>query len=235
MPAGATETGPTPDAGRAECTPRECGLRERKRRETRRGIEDAALELVSERGFDDVTVEDICAAAGVSRRTFFNYFASKESAVFGPGPLVFGDDVAEEFARTEHDDPLMALLRLIEDGMATPPDEDDDLPDRLERHRAKRRLRRDIVAGTPTLLAAALIGRAEAIRRVTVAVTANLKRFPGSRRMPDLTPEVEASLIAGLIREAAWFATIHDHDLDDGEPVHRSAELFTRFAKELKW
>lgn len=213
----------------------DCGLRELKRRRTRRNIEDAALELVSERGFDDVTVEDICAAAEVSRRTFFNYFASKESAVFGPGPLVFGDDVADEFARTEHDHPLKALLRLIEDGLATPPDEDDDLPDRLERHRAKRRLRRDIVTGTPSLLAAALIGRAETIRRVTVAVTDNLQRFPGSRRMPDIPPELEASLIAGLIREAVWFATIHDLDLDDGDPVHRSAELITRFAKELTW
>ena len=219
----------------APADPAPSGLREAKKARTRADLARAALLLAAEEGLHGTTVEAIAARAGVSPRTFFNYFASKESAVFGPGPLAFGDDVADDFARTEHDHPLKALLRLIEDGLATPPDEDDDLPDRLERHRAKQRLRRNIVTGTPSLLAAALIGRAETIRRVTVAVTDNLQRFPGSRRMPDIPPELEASLIAGLIREAVWFATIHDLDLDDGDPVHRSAELITRFAKELTW
>ena len=46
-------------------------------------MERAALELVIEHGFDGVTVEDICARAEISKKTFFNYFSSKASAVMG--------------------------------------------------------------------------------------------------------------------------------------------------------
>ncbi|MDO5503670.1 MAG: TetR/AcrR family transcriptional regulator [Actinomycetia bacterium] len=56
-------------------------LRERQRTETRDAIERAALELVDERGVEQVTVRDIAAAAGISERTFFNHYATKEDAL----------------------------------------------------------------------------------------------------------------------------------------------------------
>ena len=59
------------------------GLRERKKRERREALIDAAQTLVLERGLDEVTVEDICTSIGVSTRTFFNYFSSKDDAVLG--------------------------------------------------------------------------------------------------------------------------------------------------------
>jgi AcrR family transcriptional regulator len=57
------------------------GLRERKKQDTRRALSDAALQLVLDRGLESVTREDIAAAAGVSLRTFNNYFTGKYEAL----------------------------------------------------------------------------------------------------------------------------------------------------------
>lgn len=53
------------------------GLREQKKQETRRQLIDVAGELFNRLDFDQVTIDDLAAAAGISRKTFFNYFPSK--------------------------------------------------------------------------------------------------------------------------------------------------------------
>jgi len=57
------------------------GLRERKKQATRKALRDAALRLALERGPDNVRVDDIADAAGVSLRTYNNYFSSREQAI----------------------------------------------------------------------------------------------------------------------------------------------------------
>lgn len=60
------------------------GLREQKRLATKRALQVALLTLSLERGFDNVTIEEVAQVAQVSPRTFFNYFASKEEAIAAP-------------------------------------------------------------------------------------------------------------------------------------------------------
>lgn len=57
------------------------GRREQKREETRRRLMREGQRLFAAQGFDGTSVDEIAAAAGVSRRTFFHYFASKEDVV----------------------------------------------------------------------------------------------------------------------------------------------------------
>lgn len=92
------------------------GLRELKKQRTRQAIAEAALDLFETRGYHDTTVDDIAAAAEVSPRTFFRYFAGKDEAVFEEA-----DDVQEHFramlASRPADEPLLVSLREIAEAL----------------------------------------------------------------------------------------------------------------------
>jgi AcrR family transcriptional regulator len=85
------------------------GLRERKKAETRRALASAALRLADELGPDGVTVEAIAEAAGVSPRTFFNYFSTKEDAIVGTTPAHSSGLLANLIGRPDGEPPLEAL------------------------------------------------------------------------------------------------------------------------------
>jgi len=86
----------------------EPGLRERKRLATRRAILMAALQLVSERGLEATTVDEISRVADVSPRTFFNYFTSKEEALAGEPPHMPDEHTVQRFVESRG--PLLADL-----------------------------------------------------------------------------------------------------------------------------
>src|ERR1700722_6030577 len=92
-------------------------LRERKKLATRRSLRRVALDLVAARGFVHVTVEDIAEAANVSPRTFFNYFPSKEAALFGANPERV-TALRERLIHTEPGQTALAALRAVMVGEA---------------------------------------------------------------------------------------------------------------------
>ena len=88
-------------------------LRDRKKLATRRTLRQAALRLVADRGLDRVTVEDIAEEAGVSTRTFFNYFPTKEAVLFGADPARFESLRTRVLDRPAKEDALTALRRTL--------------------------------------------------------------------------------------------------------------------------
>ncbi|QPP10453.1 TetR family transcriptional regulator [Streptomyces bathyalis] len=91
-------------------------MRERKKAQTRRNIQEHALRLILDQGYDDTTVEEIATAAGVSHMTFFRYFPTKESVVESDDydPLIAR--LIEE--RPPEEDALTALHHALSQGLA---------------------------------------------------------------------------------------------------------------------
>lgn len=93
--------------------PEEPGLRERKRLATRRAIQHAVLTLAHERGFENVTVEDISRVANISPRTFFNYFPSKDAALIGDAPGLASEEDIEAFVHAGPGGDILAQLATL--------------------------------------------------------------------------------------------------------------------------
>lgn len=85
------------------------GLRERRRAELASAITDATLDLFEERGVDHTTVADIAAAVGISSRTFFRYFPSKEVAALS-GQHAFQEVMLTMIANLRTDESVLSQL-----------------------------------------------------------------------------------------------------------------------------
>ncbi len=169
------------------------GLRERKKAEVRRILIDSALRAFIERGYDATTIDDVVAAAMVSRRTFFRYFDSKDAVV-----LAWLDDMCDRIvlgfdARPEREEPMLALrqafvgvLNIYED-------------DRAQFLAIER-----LVASTPPLRAA----KRERMFRLTSRLAASLCRRMGEDLRRAHVPRVMAHSTAAVVDAAieTWLA-----------------------------
>ncbi|BCB86207.1 TetR/AcrR family transcriptional regulator [Phytohabitans suffuscus] len=97
----------------------DAGLRERKKAATRAALSEAAMRLAEEHGVEHVTAEAIADAAGVSPRTFHNYFANKEEAILAATWDFVRDVVAALRARPAGESALEALRHIADDLTAT--------------------------------------------------------------------------------------------------------------------
>ena len=92
---------------------KEQSLRERRREQTWTAIHEAALKRVREHGMRGTTVEEIAQEAGVSPRTFFNYFPSKEDAVLGLREPVVSEEILETDRAHEDDNTIIRVTHLL--------------------------------------------------------------------------------------------------------------------------
>src|SRR5277367_3056490 len=77
-------------------------------------LQEAALALYSERGFDQTTAAQIAARAGLTERTFFRHFADKREVLFGGSALLQERIVTGVVEAPEADGPLVAVSRGLE-------------------------------------------------------------------------------------------------------------------------
>lgn len=90
------------------------GARARARKAVRAEVAAVVAELMLEQGYDTTTIEDICAAARISRSTFFRYFPSKEDALFG-GVADAGEQLLTALvARPSSETPWLAMRRALD-------------------------------------------------------------------------------------------------------------------------
>jgi TetR/AcrR family transcriptional regulator, regulator of mycofactocin system len=158
-----------------------------------RRLEAAALELFTVRGFDAVTVDDLAAAGGVGRRTFFRYFPTKLDVVLGQLDDALASLVSALAAVPDDVDPVTAARRAFLEVNAYAPA---DVPVLL------RRLA--LIETVPEVAARAAV-RYEAWERTVAADAARRWRCP----VTGLRPQVFARVVVAAMRGVftVWLST----------------------------
>lgn len=178
----------------------ELGLRERKRATTRAALERIAIDLALEQGYEQATVEAICAAAMVSRRTFFNYFGTKEGAFIGPPTPDPDEQATDAFVHRGSDNIVVDLAKTMT-ATALGHEVDNDLIFKRSR----------LIQATPELWEA-MTARMRDSENLFVAIV--LRRFAADGRSYDRdNDKAEARMVAtlgmGVVQfiMSAWLAS----------------------------
>jgi AcrR family transcriptional regulator len=166
------------------------GRRELRKQETKRALVDAALELVVRHGLDQVTIEMITDAAGVSPRTFFNYFPSKEDALVSVDE--FQGLVQAIEVRPAGEEPLEVLRAAMQEVSAL-----------LADCAAQWLMRKQVILAHP-VLHARMVGTFEPLERNLIEAIA---RRCGQDAARDLYPSMvcAAAMGAGKVAIRRWF------------------------------
>jgi AcrR family transcriptional regulator len=167
----------------------EVDWRARKKAATKQSIQEHALRLFAEKGYDATTVEEIAAAAGVSHMTFFRYFPRKEAVVeYDEYDPLFEELVA---ARPPHEPPLTALHNAIRAG----------LEQILAADREALLIRTRLVLRNPVLRSRNVVAQ-DTTREMFARALARRAGLAG----PNLAATVQASVALGAIAPAtmAW-------------------------------
>lgn len=178
------------------------GLRERKKLETAKRIIRTAIALFSERGFDNVSVQEIADASDVSKMTVFNYFGTKEDLVFWPMEEHFGDAARAVRERQPGESAVDAVRRQFLEMVQTR-----DPAVGLHSEPFARQLR-ELVMGTPVLMERAFLAAQKGTRDLAA-------------HLAEETGDLMLATVAAAMISAARNALIEEHyrRIDAGEPV----------------
>jgi AcrR family transcriptional regulator len=166
--------------------------RAQKKKATYRAISETARRLTLEKGLDGVTIEDIADGAGVSPRTFFNYFSCKEEAIVGAEPAIIQHVAAMVETRPDGEDPLDALLAVLSSG-------DTEAAERWKE-------RTHLASQYPELLPRYLAVAGEFERALTSAIAKRLGTDPVTDPYPRL---VVATAVATMRSTFEWWQANH--------------------------
>ncbi len=183
---------------------------------SRGAVTRTALEMFAERGFDETTVDDIADALGVSRRTLFRYFASKNDMVWGDFDWVLAR-LRRCLEDTKPDEPLHeALGRAVVQSNRY---EDDQLPEL--------RIRMRLITGVPALQAHSALRYAEWREVIAEWVAARVAVEPG-----DLIPQTVAHAALGTSM-AAFLVWVDDPSSDLVANLTQAYRLLGHGLREL--
>lgn len=203
------------------------GLRERKRAATYRAIEEAAVEIALEHGYEATTAEAIAARANVSLRTLFNYFPSKDLAIAGRGIGVIDAERARTLLRECEPNLLKGIARVIAAG-ATDMDPDSELM----------RRRHDLIFQNPPLLHQHLMAIHGAEVKLAGIIVDYLREEPSRRNLSGkVTVEKEARLAVTIAGAAIRYSMDMwlENDLDTFAPsemIERTLSLMAQIHKK---
>ncbi|MEU9070794.1 helix-turn-helix domain-containing protein [Streptomyces sp. NPDC048109] len=208
------------------------GLRERKKRATRAALAEAAVRLAAEHGAEKVTVEAISAAAGVSVRTFFNYFDSRDDAF-----VVVDADAGARMRRAVLDAPAeLSPLEALREAMAA------ELAEAEQQHELWR-LHAKVLHASPHLLARGVGAHMAAEADLADAIAQRLRGVggtsgPGSGAGPGsvtgpgsgLYPRLLAAVAGAAVRTSMDHWSAHQEEAAFLDVFH---EVFTLLAAGL--
>ncbi|HKT06048.1 MAG TPA: TetR family transcriptional regulator [Rugosimonospora sp.] len=168
-------------------------LAERKRDLVRDELADAALRLLAAQGFEQTTVEQIVAAAGVSRRTFFRYYQSKEDVVVQVLTAA-GEEMCAELRARPAAEPVAVALRHALTGFIA----------KAVEHPGKTRQITRLMLETPTLLARFLERQAALQADMAGSLGRRSGLDPGTDLRPALTAGVALAAFQTALRRWAY-------------------------------
>lgn len=161
------------------------GLRERKMRLTREQLEKAAVDIAYEEGVSAVTVDRVCAAAMVSRSTFFNYFPSLEQAIFG-GPLEYDPALTSRILTEWSNDLVVAASLIVMESV------------RGQSDNPVTQRRVALFSREPGVTSAVSWASTTSRERLVSVIVDWLNEHPTNERLPGVPHETEARLTVGL-------------------------------------